>query len=73
MAKKVNFPIGLSCYLKSLSPAQKFRVHLPHDTPVVIGRMPELQISDTTCSRNQLELRANYDKRYGKLKLDLLG
>ena len=57
MARKV------CCYLKNMNPDINLSIELPHDSPVVIGRMPELQITDKTCSRNQLELLANYNKR----------
>ena len=57
MAKKTTL-----CYLRNLLQKDLY-IFLPDDLPVVVGRMPELQIIDKTCSRNQLELRANYDKR----------
>lgn len=57
----------LRCFLRSLS-NKNLRVELPHNSPVIIGRMPEFQIVDKRCSRNQLELQANYDKRYVLVK-----
>ncbi|KZC14846.1 Bifunctional polynucleotide phosphatase/kinase [Dufourea novaeangliae] len=50
-----------SCYLKSNDKAL-VTVYLPHQKPVIIGRCPETNITDTQCSRQQVQLCADYQE-----------
>ncbi|XP_076290389.1 polynucleotide kinase 3'-phosphatase [Lasioglossum baleicum] len=50
-----------SCYLKSNDKAI-LTVHLPHQKPVVVGRCPETNITDSQCSRQQVRLCADYQE-----------
>ncbi|CAH1778594.1 unnamed protein product [Owenia fusiformis] len=43
-------------------------ITLPDKIPVVIGRTPEMKIVDIKCSRQQLELTANYETKTVEVK-----
>ncbi|XP_076807726.1 aprataxin-like [Clavelina lepadiformis] len=58
---------NMKCYLRCVRSSHD-DVFLPDKVPVFIGRTKELQITDRTCSRNQLQLTANYSKRYVLVK-----
>uniref|UniRef100_H2Z7Z8 Aprataxin n=1 Tax=Ciona savignyi TaxID=51511 RepID=H2Z7Z8_CIOSA len=58
---------SVKCYLECCKSSHP-KIQLPHNLPVLIGRMPELAVTDKMCSRNQLELTANCQKKYVLVK-----
>ncbi|CAK9798741.1 Bifunctional polynucleotide phosphatase/kinase [Anthophora quadrimaculata] len=50
-----------SCYLKSNDTVLN-TVHLPNQKAVILGRCPETNITDTQCSRQQVQLYADYQE-----------
>lgn len=50
-----------SCYLKSNDKTLK-TVYLPHKKSIILGRSEETNITDTRCSRQQVQLYADYEE-----------
>ncbi|KOC62530.1 Bifunctional polynucleotide phosphatase/kinase [Habropoda laboriosa] len=49
-----------SCYLKSNNKTL-MTVYLPNQKTLILGRCPETNITDTQCSRQQVQLHADYE------------
>merc|ERR1739838_980503 len=55
--------LTVRCHLYSIPPNVHDGIFLPHKSPVSVGRSKETKIHLRSCSRNQLELLADYDNR----------